>query len=149
MICSLPGRRTVLCCQVLWSDNERSTYSYRCFSLRVECISLSMRASAGLVTFHLHFRFHQLSTFLSNNDACSLLMFSALEDFCKNLPVIMNIFKSVSLSIRFIDNTKPRLIIVASLTEFASSSALWWKKWYKFTVAFNNLYSIDRKAYCF
>lgn len=40
----------------------------------------------------------------------------------------MNIFKSVSLSIRFIDNTKPRLIIVASLTEFASSSALWWKR---------------------
>ena len=129
MICSLPGRRTVLCCLVLWSDNERSTYSYRCSSLRVECISLSMRASAGLVTFRLHLLISsRLSTFLSNNDAYSLLMFSALEDFCKNLPLIMNIFKSVSLSIRFIDYTKPRLIIVASLTEFASSSALWWKK---------------------
>lgn len=88
-----------------------------------------MRASAGLVTFRLHLLISsRLSTFLSNNDAYSLLMFSALEDFCKNLPLIMNIFKSVSLSIRFIDYTKPRLIIVASLTEFASSSALWWKK---------------------
>jgi len=76
-------------------------------------------------------------------------MFIALGEFCKTLPRIMNILESVSLSIRFIDNTKPCLKIVASLTEFASSSALWWKKWYKFTLAFNNLYSIDRTAYCF